>query len=66
VKGTTVNPTTASSIACPECEARLQIPADSLLGQVLTCPDCHVELEITGLDPLALEPAPEVEEDWGE
>ena len=32
----------------------------------LGCPDCGAELEITSLDPLTVELAPEVEEDWGE
>ncbi|PJF22822.1 MAG: lysine biosynthesis protein LysW, partial [Phototrophicales bacterium] len=29
-------------------------------------PDCGAELEIISLNPLQLELAPEVEEDWGE
>jgi alpha-aminoadipate carrier protein LysW len=32
----------------------------------MVCPDCGVELEIVGLVPLAVAPAPREEEDWGE
>jgi alpha-aminoadipate carrier protein LysW len=35
-------------------------------GEILPCPDCGAELEVRGLDPLTLELAPEVQEDWGE
>jgi alpha-aminoadipate carrier protein LysW len=34
--------------------------------ELLPCSDCGTELEIISLDPLVLELAPEVEEDWGE
>ena len=40
-------------------------PADLQLGELLTT-DEGVELEVVGLNPLALELAPEVDEDWGE
>lgn len=36
------------------------------VGEILTCGDCSVELEIITLDPIVVEMAPEVEEDWGE
>ncbi|MBE9507737.1 MAG: lysine biosynthesis protein LysW, partial [Chloroflexi bacterium] len=29
-------------------------------------PDCGIELEVMSLEPITLELAPEVEEDWGE
>ena len=35
-------------------------------NEIVPCAECGAELEITGLEPLALELAPEVEEDWGE
>jgi alpha-aminoadipate carrier protein LysW len=35
-------------------------------GEILLCPDCGTELEVLSLNPLRLEEAPEVEEDWGE
>ncbi|AGC46269.1 hypothetical protein MYSTI_04981 [Myxococcus stipitatus DSM 14675] len=55
----------AEQARCPTCaqpidgEGRVQ-------GEVLTCSGCDGELEVVGLNPLRLEEAPEVEEDWGE
>ena len=51
---------------CPACEADIVIPADAMENELLACPDCGSELEILSLDPLELDLAPEVEEDWGE
>lgn len=51
---------------CPECDADIIIPADAMENELITCPDCAIELEIISLDPLELDLAPEVEEDWGE
>lgn len=50
---------------CPECAAEVELN-DPLEGEIVDCPDCGVELEVTGVDPLILELAPEEEEDWGE
>ena len=50
---------------CPECEAAIALN-DPIEGEIVSCPDCGVELEVTSLEPLTLELAPEVEEDWGE
>jgi len=52
--------------ACPECEADVQFERPPLRGEVARCRDCGVELEVTSVEPVRLEPAPEVEEDWGE
>lgn len=51
---------------CPECAAVVTVEADVEAGEIVTCPDCGAELEVTSVDPLMLELAPEVEEDWGE
>ena len=51
---------------CPECEGPVRFDRPPLRSQVARCADCGTELEVTGLDPIRLEPAPEVEEDWGE
>ena len=51
---------------CPECDADVTLGDDVVQGEITQCPDCSVELEVTSLDPLTLEPAPEEEEDWGE
>lgn len=55
-----------ASVSCPECDSQVEIPTDALAGEVVTCGDCSSELEVMTLDPLAVELAPEMEEDWGE
>ncbi len=51
---------------CPECEGQITLPADVMKGEIVQCADCGVELEVIQIAPLALELAPEEEEDWGE
>jgi len=51
---------------CPECAAEIELGDDVMEGEIVDCPDCGVELEVVSLDPLALDLAPEEEEDWGE
>lgn len=65
-----MTPPTAATTAvltaeCPECSAAIEARA-TLQGEILDCPDCGVELEVRSVSPLVLQPAPEVEEDWGE
>lgn len=50
---------------CPECTTDIALE-DPLLGELVDCPTCDAELEVRGLDPLAVQVAPEIEEDWGE
>ena len=54
------------NVNCPECDASVEIADDAIVGEIAECEECGVELEVTGLDPLAIELAPEIEEDWGE
>lgn len=51
---------------CPECDGEVDIPSDAMENELLSCAECGTELEIMNLDPIELELAPEVEEDWGE
>ncbi len=51
---------------CPECAAEVELPDDTMIGEIVECPDCGVELEVVSLDPLELDLAPQEEEDWGE
>ena len=51
---------------CPECEAEITFSRRPLLGEVTQCTDCGAELEVIRREPVTLELAPEVEEDWGE
>ena len=55
-----------TTVICSECDAHLPVAGDVMLGEIVPCPDCGAELEVVGLTPLAIELAPEVEEDWGE
>ena len=50
---------------CPECAAEFTLD-DVMEGEIVDCPECGVELEVISVEPLALELAPEEEEDWGE
>ena len=49
-----------------ERDADINIPTDVMENELLACPDCGVELEVLSLNPLTVDLAPEVEEDWGE
>jgi len=55
-----------NNATCPACEANVNIPTDAMENELLACPDCGSELEILSLEPVILDFAPEVEEDWGE
>jgi alpha-aminoadipate/glutamate carrier protein LysW len=61
------NMTTPSLVAeqCPLCAQQVSA-ANRMVGEVLSCEGCSAELEVVGVNPLRLEEAPEVEEDWGE
>ena len=54
------------SIDCPECGASVDLGTQPMLHEIVPCADCGVELEVLSLEPLTVELAPEVEEDWGE
>lgn len=51
---------------CLECAADLGLDESVEEGEIVVCPDCGVELEVMSVDPISLQLAPEVEEDWGE
>ena len=55
-----------STINCPECEAEITLEAGTEVGEILVCPDCGVDLEVTALEPAAVQLAPMEQEDWGE
>lgn len=52
--------------ACIECGAGVSLPADVETGEIVDCGTCGVELEVLGTDPVELDRAPELAEDWGE
>lgn len=53
---------------CGECGRELNIPDDSVKGEIVTCPDCGSDFEIAsiGNNKVELKPAEKVGEDWGE
>lgn len=60
----TTNP--RQSVECPECANNVALAADVLVGEILDCSDCGAELEVRATNPVRVELAPQVEEDWGE
>jgi alpha-aminoadipate carrier protein LysW len=44
----------------------IEIPADVEVGEIVDSPATGAELEVIAVDPVTLEEAPELEEDWGE
>lgn len=63
---TTTTVTAPSTVECPECCAEVSLTQGAVLHEILPCADCGAELEIVALDPVEVDLAPEVEEDWGE
>ena len=51
---------------CPECGAEVSLHDSVEVGEIVDCATCGAELEVIAVDPAELEPAPELEEDWGE
>jgi alpha-aminoadipate carrier protein LysW len=44
----------------------IELPSDVEVGEIIDSPATGAELEVVSLDPVVLEEAPELEEDWGE
>ena len=55
-----------NKVTCPECDADITLDAGVEVGEIIVCSDCGVDLEVTSLDPAAVDLAPMEEEDWGE
>jgi alpha-aminoadipate carrier protein LysW len=55
-----------TTVSCPECAADITLEESTEVNEIIVCPDCGVDLEVTSLDPAAVELAPMEEEDWGE
>jgi len=50
---------------CPDCRAEVEIDEfDVDKGEIISCPECGVELEVVGLNPLALTLAAPEEDEW--
>ena len=57
--------TVTTTAECPECFGEVEL-TDVMQHEIVQCAECGVDLEVTSIDPVKLEPAPEEEEDWGE
>ncbi len=56
-----------SSLSCPECDADINIPADSVSGEIVACQDCGQSYELYESEGnFSLKIAETVGEDWGE
>ena len=53
---------------CPECDAKLNIPEDAAVGEIVSSPDCGADYEISKKEGsnIELKEAESVGEDWGE
>jgi alpha-aminoadipate carrier protein LysW len=51
---------------CIECGADVSLHESLEVGEIVDCTTCGAELEVIGTDPVGLDTAPELEEDWGE
>ena len=50
----------------PIAGEEIDVPADVEIGEIIDSPVTGAELEVIAVDPVELEEAPELEEDWGE
>jgi alpha-aminoadipate carrier protein LysW len=50
----------------PVTGEEITLPADLEVGEILDSPVSGAELEVVSTEPVTLEEAPELEEDWGE
>jgi len=60
------NDTDALIAEDPITGEEIELPADVEIGEIIDSPVTGAELEVISLNPLVLEEAPELEEDWGE
>jgi len=55
-----------ATAADPITGEEIEVPADVEVGEIIDSPVTGAELEVIAVDPVELEEAPELEEDWGE
>ena len=55
-----------ATAADPITGEEIEVPADVEIGEIIDSPVTGAELEVIAVDPVELEEAPELEEDWGE
>ncbi len=55
-----------NQILCPDCEGSILLDSSTEKGEIVICKDCSVQLEVVSLQPIKVNPAPKLDEDWGE
>ncbi len=55
-------------VNCEECDARITIAQDALVGEIIKCKECGSEYEVASItaNGVKLKSAEVAEEDWGE
>lgn len=53
---------------CPDCMAEIDLPDDTMVGEIVSCPDCGLELEVESVEEgkVELQKLSVEKEDWGE
>ncbi|PSN91004.1 hypothetical protein B9Q03_05350 [Candidatus Marsarchaeota G2 archaeon OSP_D] len=53
---------------CSECEAKIIVPDDAIVGEIVECAECGTEYEVAAITEVGvtLKKAEAVKEDWGE
>ena len=53
---------------CLECDAKVHVEEDAVVGEIITCPDCGADYEVEALNDgtVTIKIAETVKEDWGE
>jgi transcription elongation factor GreA len=55
-----------ATIQCPECEHDIVVDPDWQEDDTFTCPNCSIELQVTSVEPLWIDFAPEDDDNWDE
>jgi alpha-aminoadipate carrier protein LysW len=58
--------TTQQATDCQVCGQSLSLAQDLMMGELVDCGACGTEFEVTATEPLSLQEAPMVGEDWGQ
>jgi len=55
-------------VTCPQCEGSIEVPADAIVGEIVSCPDCGTSYEVISIvnGKVAIKAIEVQGEDWGE
>ena len=43
------------AVECLDCEQKIQMSFEPVMGQIITCPHCEAEFEVIALNPVELD-----------